>query len=175
MKSMNSSVVEKMAGPPESSLPAFDRAAVEAVIAQRKALPGALLPILHGVQEAVGCIAPQAVQWIADALNVSRAEVHGVITYYPHFRQTPPGRHVLQLCRAEACQAVGGEALAAYAKAALACDFHETTADGAFSLEPVYCLGQCACGPAIMLGDELHARMSPGKLDRLLDAKRGAL
>lgn len=172
---MKSSVVQKMASQPENPSPAFDRAAVEVVIAQRKAMPGALLPILHGIQEAVGHIPPQTVQLIADELNLSRAEVHGVITYYHHFRQAPPGRHVLQVCRAEACQSVGGEALAAHAKATLACDFDETTADGVFSLESVYCLGQCACGPAVMMGDELHARVSPGKLDRLLDANRGAL
>lgn len=172
---MNPSVVPKMASQTENLLPAFDQAAVEAVIAQLKAMPGAMLPILHGVQDAVGYIPPQVVQLIADELNLSRAEVHGVVTYYHHFRQTPPGRHVVQVCRAEACQSVGGEALAAHAKAALACDFHETTADGVFSLESVYCLGQCACGPAVMMGDELYARMSPGKLDRLLEAKRGAL
>ena len=172
---MNPSVVPKMASQTENLFPAFDQAAVEAVIAQLKAMPGAMLPILHGVQDAVGYIPPQVVQLIADELNLSRAEVHGVVTYYHHFRQTPPGRHVVQVCRAEACQSVGGEALAAHAKAALACDFHETTADGVFSLESVYCLGQCACGPAVMMGDELYARMSPGKFDSLLDAKRGVL
>lgn len=153
----------------------FDMSALEAIIAQHKAMPGAMLPILHGIQEKVGYIPSQAVPLIAQELNVSRAEVHGVITYYHYFRQTPPGRHVVQICRAEACQAMGGDALAAHAKAALACDFHETTEDGAFTLEPVYCLGQCGCGPAIMIGDDLHARVSSDKLNRLLDAKRGAL
>lgn len=147
---------------------------LEALIARHKAMPGAMLPILHAIQGAVGYIPPEAVPLIADALNVSRAEVHGVITFYHHFRQTPPGRHVVRICRAEACQAVGGEALAAHATATLACDFHETTGDGAFSLEPVYCLGQCACGPAIMIGDDVHARVSPDKFNRLLGAKRGA-
>lgn len=153
----------------------FDMDAVAAIVAQRKAMPGAMLPILHGIQEKVGYIPPQAVPLIAQELNVSRAEVHGVITYYHHFRQTPPGRHLVRICRAEACQAVGGNALAAHAKAALACDFHETTTDRAFTLEPVYCLGLCACGPALMIGDDLHARVSPDKLNRLLDAKRGAV
>ena len=148
--------------------------AIEALIAQHKARPGAMLPILHAIQGAVGYIPSDAVPLIADALNVSRAEVHGVITYYHHFRQTPPGRHVVRICRAEACQAVGGEALAAHAKAALACDFHQTSGDGAFSLEPVYCLGQCACGPAVMIGDDVHARVSTDKFNRLLGAKRGA-
>lgn len=153
----------------------FDMSALEAVVAQHKAMPGAMLPILHAIQETVGYIPSQAVPLIAQELNVSRAEVHGVITYYHYFRQTPPGRHVVRICRAEACQAMGGDALAAHAKAALACDFHETTQDRAFTLEPVYCLGQCACGPAIMIGDDLHARVSPDKLNRLLDAKRGAV
>nr|WP_092360096.1 formate dehydrogenase subunit gamma [Collimonas sp. OK242] len=152
----------------------FDMSAVEAVIAQHKAMPGAMLPILHGIQESVGYIPSEVVQLIAQVLNVSRAEVHGVVTYYHHFRQTAPGRQVVQVCRAEACQAMGGDALAAHAKATLSCDFHETTEDGAFSLEPVYCLGQCACGPAIMIGDDLHARVSFDKFNRLLEAKRGA-
>jgi len=153
----------------------LDMDAVAAIVAQRKAMPGAMLPILHGIQEKIGYIPSQAVPLIAQELNVSRAEVHGVITYYHHFRQTPPGRHVLRICRAEACQAMGANALAAHATAALACDFHETTTDRAFTLEPVYCLGLCACGPAIMIGDDLHARVSPDKLNRLLDAKRGAV
>lgn len=152
----------------------FDLGAVEAIIAQRKSMPGAMLPILHGIQEKVGYIPAQAVALIAQQLNVSRAEVHGVVTYYHHFRQTPPGGDVVRICRAEACQAMGADALAAHAQATLACDFHETTADGAFSLEPVYCLGQCACGPAIMIGDDLHARVSSDKFNRLLQAKRGA-
>ena len=151
----------------------LDMDAVAAVIAQRKSMPGAMLPILHGIQDVIGYIPSQAVQLIALALNVSRAEVYGVITYYPFFRQTPPGRHVVQICRAEACQAVGAEALAVHAKAALACDFHETTADGAFTLEPVYCLGQCACGPAIMMDDNLHARVTSDKFNHILDATRG--
>ena len=152
---------------------AFDIKDVEAIIAQRKAMPGAMLPILHALQEKIGHVPPQAVPLIADALNVSRAEVHGVITYYHFFRQTPPGRHVVQVCRAEACQARGGEALAEQVKAILGCDFHASTNDGQFTLEPVYCLGQCACGPAIMIGDDLHARVSAEKFNRLLEAKRG--
>jgi formate dehydrogenase subunit gamma len=148
--------------------------ALETLVAQHKTMPGAMLPTLHAIQGALGYIPAEAVALIADALNVSRAEVHGVITFYHHFRQTPPGRHVVRICRAEACQAVGADALAAHAKAALACDFHQTSSDGGFSLEPVYCLGQCACGPAIMIGDEVHARVSSGKFDRLLGAKRGA-
>src|SRR4051812_27020347 len=117
--------------------PTFDIDLLADIIAKHKALPGALLPILHAVQDAVGYIPPDAVPLIAEGLNLSRAEVHGVVTYYRHFRQKPAGRHVVQLCRAEACQAVGAEKLAAYAVAALGCGFHETTEDGTFTLEPV--------------------------------------
>lgn len=143
------------------------------ILAAHRARPGALLPVLHDVQEAFGHIPSRLVPAIARALNLSRAEVHGVMTYYPYFRQTPPGRHVLRLCRAEACQALGGEALAAHAQATLGCDFHETSADGAVTLEPVYCLGQCAVGPAVQCDEtQLHARMTAEKFDRLLAALR---
>ena len=147
---------------------------IASLIAARKAMPGALLPILHAIQESAGYIPTESVPLIAQELNLSRAEVHGVISFYHYFRQQPAGRHVVQICRAEACQARGSAALEAHAKAVLECDFHATTKDGEFSLEPVYCLGQCACGPAIMIDNELHARVSHGKLDRLLQTKRGA-
>lgn len=152
----------------------FDIDAVTYLIAERKAKPGALLPILHAIQNAIGHIPSDAVPLIAEQLNLSRAEVHGVITYYHHFRQQPAGKHVVQLCRAEACQSVGADALAAHAIAALGCGFHETTPDGAFTLEPVYCLGQCACGPSMMIDDDVHARVNAAKFDRLLQTKRGA-
>jgi formate dehydrogenase subunit gamma len=148
--------------------------AVHSVIAQHRTQPGALLPMLHGIQGAVGYIPSEAVPLIAQALNLSRAEVHGVITYYHHFRQRPPGKHIVQLCRAEACQAVGAEALATHAAAMLGCNFHETTADGNFTLEPVYCLGQCACGPSMMIDGDVHARVTATKFDSVLQAKRGA-
>lgn len=151
----------------------FDGDVVKRIIAEGKTRPGALLPILHEIQHALGYIPADAVPLIADGLNFSRAEVHGVISFYAHFRQEATGKHVVQLCRAEACQAVGAEALAKHAKAALGCDFHETTADGAFTLEPVFCLGYCACGPSMMIGDDVHARVSTEKFDRLLQAKRG--
>jgi len=133
-----------------------------------------MLPILHGIQDAVGFVPADAVPMIADALNVSRAEVHGVISFYHHFRQQPAGKHVVQVCRAEACQSVGSEALARHAEKVLGCAFHETTADGQFTLEPVYCLGLCACGPNVVVDGELHARVGAAKLDRLLQAKKGA-
>jgi formate dehydrogenase subunit gamma len=150
-------------------------ATIKALVEAKKSTPGALLPILHDIQDALGHVPSDAVPVIAAALNLSRAEVHGVITYYHHFRQHPAGRHVLRLCRAEACQSLGSDALADHAKASLGCDFHETTEDGTFTLEPVYCLGQCACGPAMLIDDsELHARLTPEKLDAIVAAKRGA-
>ena len=129
--------------------------------------PGALMPLLHAVQEALGHIPPDAVGIIAKGLNLSRAEVHGVITYYHFFRQTPAGKHVVQVCRAESCQAVGADALMAHAEQVFACKAHSTRADGAITLEPVYCLGMCASSPAIQIDDRLHARMTPQKLDKL--------
>jgi len=145
---------------------------VARIVATRRDMPGALLPILHDIQDSQGFIPADAVPVIARALNLSRAEVHGVITFYHHFREQPAGRHVVQICRAEACQSVGGEALAAHARKTLGCDFHETTADGQFTLEPVYCLGQCACGPAMTIGDRLHARVDAQRFDKLIDAVR---
>lgn len=129
---------------------------------------GALLPVLHEIQARCGYIPADAVPLVADRLNLSRAEVHGVISYYHHFRDKPAGKVVVQVCRAEACQAVGAEQLAAHAVKSLGCDFHETSKDGSVTLEPVYCLGQCACGPAIMVGDDVHARVTPDHFDKLM-------
>ena len=138
---------------------------VAAVVARLKDLPGGLLPILHAVQDAFGHVPPDAVPIIADGLNLSRAEVHGVITFYHYFRSTPPGRHTIHLCRAEACQSMNQQALEAHAKTRLGVDFHGTTANGAFSFEPVYCLGNCACSPAIMVDGELYGRVTPDRFD----------
>ncbi len=142
------------------------------VIAAHAGTEGAMLPVLHDLQAVFGCVPEAATPLVADALNLSRAEVHGVITFYHDFRRTPPGRHVLRLCRAEACQAVGGEALAAHARASLGVDWHGTTADGALTLEPVYCVGLCACGPAALLDDAPAARLTPESLDALVGAAR---
>lgn len=147
-------------------------AAIAAIIAVRQDMPGALLPILHEIQDTQGYIPEAAVPAIARALNVSRAEVHGVITFYHHFRQQLPGKHVVQVCRAEACQSVGADALAAHAQRALDCGFHETTIDGQFTLEPVYCLGQCACGPAVMIGETLYGRVDAKRFDALVQSLR---
>jgi formate dehydrogenase subunit gamma len=145
----------------------------QAVVARHADEPGALLPILHEVQEALGHIPREAVPQIADALTLSRAEVHGVVTYYHHFRSAPAGRHVVQVCRAEACQAMGADALLAHAESALGCRTHgghgDTSADGRYTLNPVFCLGLCASSPAVVVNDRLHARMTPAKLDRLID------
>ena len=141
---------------------------VRAAVASHRQIPGALLPILHALQDRLGYIPPEALPLIAKALNVSRAEVHGVVTFYPHFRASPPGRHCIRICRAEACQAMGAERLCAHAQAALQVEMHGTTPDGGFTLEPVYCLGNCACAPAIMIDGELYGRVLPQRFDAIL-------
>jgi len=151
-------------------LTAQERQTVEAAIAAHRARPGGLMPLLHAVQDALGFLPPAATAPIAQALNLSQAEVHGVISFYPDFRRAPPGRHVLKLCRAEACQAMQGNALDAHAQRRLGCGHHETSADGAYTLEPVYCLGNCAAGPNVMLDGVLHAAVTPARLDILLQS-----
>jgi len=146
--------------------PAIERsieATVEPILAAWQSQPGALLPVLHDIQEAIGHIPPESVPLIAKALNLSPAEVHGVITYYQHFRQAPTGRHIIRVCCAEACQAVGGEALAEHAR---------TRLEGSdLSVEPVYCLGLCACGPAVQIDEtSLHGRVTPQSFDALVAA-----
>ena len=141
-----------------------------AIIAQYRDVSGGLLPLLHALQEALGYIPAAAVPAIARGLQLSRAEVHGVISFYHDFRSEPAGKHILQICRAEACQAMGSRVLEAHAKQRLGIDYGDTTADGAISLEPVYCLGNCACSPSVRLDDEIHARVDPARLDTLLDS-----
>lgn len=148
--------------------------AVQAALARWADAPGALLPVLHEVQHALGCVPPEAVPPIAEALNLSRAEVHGVISYYHHFRREPAGRHVIQVCRAEACQAMGADALLAHAEQRLGCAAHASSADGRWTLEPVYCLGLCASSPAIAIDERPRARMSPAAFDRAIDALEDA-
>jgi formate dehydrogenase subunit gamma len=147
---------------------------ISAVIAPLASQPGALLPILHALQDRFGHVPKQAVPLLAKALNLSRAEVHGTVTYYHHFRDHPVGRHVVRVCRAEACQSVGADALVEHAKQSLGCDFHGTTADGAVTLEPAYCLGQCAIGPSMLIDDEIHARVTPARFDALTRPLRGS-
>ena len=158
---------------PAAGLRADEFAAVEAALDTHRGRPGALLPILHAIQDALGWIPPDAVAVIANDLNQTRAEVHGVVTFYHHFRATRPGRHVVRLCRAEACQALGARELETHAKRMLGIDFHQTTADGAITLEPVYCLGNCGCGPSLLLDDEeLHARVTTDAFDAIVRAAR---
>lgn len=155
---------------PGSDLPVGERAAVLDAIERHRGLPGALLPVLHAVQERLGWVPPKAVPLIAFELNLTRAEVHGVVSFYHYFRQHPPGRHVVHLCRAEACQSVGAVALEAHAKRTLGIDFHGTSADGGHTLEPVYCLGNCATGPSMMIDGQLHSHVTPALFDALLRA-----
>ena len=143
-------------------------AIVDRIVASHADQPGALLPILHAVQKELGYVPPEVVGRIAEGLNLSRAEVHGVISFYHYFRTHPPGKHVIHLCRAEACQAMGARALEAHAKRKLDVDFHGTSKDGAFTLEAVYCLGNCACAPSVLIDGELHGRVDAERFDALL-------
>lgn len=131
-------------------------------------LEGPLLPILHGLQEEFGHVPTEALPVVAEALNLSRAEVHGVVSFYHDFRKEPAGRHVLKLCRAEACQSMGSDAVAAAVERALGIGFHETSADGAVTLEPVYCLGLCACAPAGMLDGEPMGRLDAAAVEEIV-------
>ncbi|MFF7107299.1 formate dehydrogenase subunit gamma [Pseudomonas sichuanensis] len=145
---------------------------IQRVLAREKDTSGALLPILHAIQAGVGYIPDIAINEIAHALNLSLAEVRGVISFYHDFRTTPPVRHTLRLCRAESCQSRGAEALAAQLREQLGLDDHGTSADGALSLRPVYCLGACACSPALELDGQLHARLTPERLRALVEGCR---
>ena len=129
--------------------------------------PGPLLEILHAVQNELGCVPADAVPLIADALNLSRAEVHGVVSFYHHFREQAPGRFVVQLCRAEACQSMDARALESYTRRRLGLDFGQTTPDGRVTLEAVYCLGNCACAPAMMVNGELYGRVTAERVAEL--------
>jgi formate dehydrogenase subunit gamma len=142
---------------------------VRALAAARKDEPGGLIPALHDIQDALGHIPSAAVPVIAEQFNLSRAEVHGVVSYYHHFRSAPAGRLLVQVCRAEACKSMGADALLDHAKERLGCDVHGTSADGRYSLEPVFCLGLCASSPAIAVNDEVHARVTPKLFDEIVD------
>lgn len=132
--------------------------------------PGALLPILHAVQDEFGYVASSAVPHIAGALNLSRAEVHGVISFYHLIRTSPPGKKTVYICRAESCQAMGSAALEQHAQDTLGIGYHQTTDDGEVSLEPVYCLGNCSCSPSVMIDDQLYSRVDAARLDELLES-----
>ena len=142
---------------------------VASIAARLKDEPGPLLEILHAVQHELGCVPAEAVPPIAMALNLSRAEVHGVVSFYHHFRERPAGQHTVQLCRAEACQAMNGEALADFAKQRLNIGFGQTRGDGKVTLEAVYCLGNCACAPSAMIDGQLRGRFDPQALGECAD------
>lgn len=133
-------------------------------------VPGGLLPLLHAIQRDIGYIPPNTINDIAHGMNLSRAEVHGVISFYEDFRTEPMGQHVLQICRAEACQSMGARELEAHAKQSLGIDYGQTTSDGHVTLQAVYCLGNCACSPTVRIDDEIHARVDAARLDELLDS-----
>jgi formate dehydrogenase subunit gamma len=147
----------------------WDRERATEIIAAHLHLAGATLPILHALQDEFGYIDSEAVPMVAQALNLSRAEVHGVVSFYHDFRDAPPGRHTLKLCRAEACQSMGADALADRARERLRLDWHETTPDGSVTLEPVFCLGLCACAPAAMLDGQVFGGIDEARLTRLID------
>lgn len=140
------------------------------IIAAHAGTSGATLPILHALQEAFGCVPEAAVPMIADTLNLTRAEVHGVVTFYHDFRRAPPGRHVLKLCRAEACQSMGADRLAASAKARLGVDWGGTSVDGRLTLDQVFCLGLCATAPAAMIDGKPVGRLNDARLEALIEA-----
>ncbi len=137
------------------------------VIAEMRNLEGPLLPILHGLQDEFGCVPQEALPVIAEALNLSNAEVHGVVSFYHDFRKEPAGRHVIKLCRAEACQSMGGDAIAARLQGLLGIGFHETATDGSVTLDPVYCLGLCACAPAALVDGQPVGRLDDEALEAI--------
>ena len=130
------------------------------------------MPILHGIQDELGYIPEDAVPIIASEMNLTRAEVHGVVTFYHDFRSHPPGRCVVKICQAESCQAAGSDALTAFARKRLGIEFHQTTGDGACSLEPVYCLGNCALSPSMMVDKEVFGRVTEERFDEILAEAR---
>lgn len=143
-------------------------AQVGEIVAAHRDREGALLPILHDIQTAFGYVPPAALPQVAKALNLSKAEVHGVMSFYHDFRTEKTGAHVVKLCRAEACQSVGADRVAAHALAALGVDWHGTTPDGRVTLEPVFCLGLCACGPSAMVDGKLVGRVDEARVDAIL-------
>lgn len=158
--------------PPARHYKPFNPEAAAPLIAGHAARPGGLLEALNALQEAFGCVDKSLIQPLADAFNLSRAEVHGVISFYHDFRDRPPGRYTIRICQAEACQSMGCRALTAHAKDRLGLDFHETDAASGISFEPVYCLGNCATAPAVMINDRVYGRVDAARFDKLVDACR---
>ena len=147
----------------------YDKAIATEIINNHGATPEMLVQILVAFVERYSYISEEAVRQIADELNLSRAEVHGVVSYYHDFRTEPPGKHRVQICQAESCQAMGSRELTTHAEKKLGISMHETTDDGAITLDPVYCLGNCACSPAVMIDEKLYGRVDANKLDKLIE------
>jgi len=149
----------------------WDADAAREIAVQLKDIEGPLLPILHAFVERFGHVNNEAIVLIADVLNLTRADVQGVVGFYHDFRREPAGQHVIKVCRAEACQSMGSEALAERLERALGIDFGETTPDRRVTLEEVYCLGNCALSPAVMIDGELHGRADERKVLELVGVR----
>jgi len=150
----------------------YDSAIATEIINSFRAAPEMLVQVLVAFVERYSCIGEEAIRQIASELNLSRAEVHGVVSFYHDFRTEPPGRHVVKICQAESCQAMGSRQLTAHAEETMGVKLNQTTEDGELTLEPVYCLGNCACSPAVMIDDHVYGRVSAEKLDGLLEKHR---
>lgn len=142
------------------------------IIEAHRGASGAALPMLHALQDAFGYIPEAVLPMVADALNITRAEAHGIVTFYPDFRSSPPSRHVLKLCRAEACQSMGGQALADHVLGKLGVEWSMVAKNGAVTVEPIYCLGLCACAPSAQWDGQPIGRATAAKLDQLIDKAR---
>jgi len=156
----------------ESLVSEAEIAKIDALIHAHQAMPGGLLPLLHAIQDDLGYVPQVSYEAIAKGLNLSVAEVHGVVTFYHHFRTHKPGQHIVHICRAESCQAMGSEALEAHAKKTLNVDYHQTTADNTITLEPIYCLGNCALSPAVMIDEEVFGRVSIEDFNALIQSAK---
>tara|TARA_B110000003_G_C16601938_1_gene515981 strand:- start:687 stop:1163 length:477 start_codon:yes stop_codon:yes gene_type:complete len=148
---------------------------IEQYVSAYKDTPGALLPLMHAIQDDLGYVPEDSYAIISKAYNLSIAEIHGFVTFYHHFRTHPTGKNVLQVCRAESCQAMGGEEIEMYCKDTLGIDYHQTTDDNLITLEPIYCLGNCACSPAVMINDNVIGRVSKKKIDNIIRIAREKL
>ena len=148
---------------------------IEQYVSAYKDTPGALLPLMHAIQDDLGYVPEDSYVIISKTYNLSIAEIHGFVTFYHHFRTHPTGKNVLQVCRAESCQAMGGEEIEMYCKDTLGIDYHQTTDDNLITLEPIYCLGNCACSPAVMINDNVIGRVSKKKIDNIIRIAREKL
>lgn len=143
------------------------------ILEEYKSMTGNLLPILHAIQNTFDYVPQFVIPQIAESLNLSAAEVHGVVTFYHYFRTIPPGKTIIKVCRAESCQAMNGNQLAEHVKKTLGINWHETDRNGQFTLEPVYCLGNCACSPALTIKNDIYGRVTPKQFDELIESYQG--